>query len=165
VRAAGRRPPKRFSRSPARGGTRAARCCLVLLACLAQLSVPAQHPHTLGFAAHSVVHETTASSSGVTPASFDASQSSVPCAVHGTRAGPNGSDGPAPRHHGDCPFCPCPCCCSQLHAAMGILPQEMARAAAYAPPVSMTLAPPALLGSLARFAVIAGQPRAPPILI
>jgi hypothetical protein len=112
-----------------------------------------------------MVHETAASSSGVTPASFDAGQSSVPCAIHSTRAGPNGGDGPAPCRHGDCPFCPCPCWCSQVHAAIGILPQEMARAAAYAPPVSTTLAPPALLGSLARFAVIAGQPRAPPILI
>jgi hypothetical protein len=48
---------------------------------------------------------------------------------------------------------------------MGILPQETARAA-YAPTtLSAIAAPPALLGSLARFAVIAGQPRAPPILI
>jgi hypothetical protein len=47
---------------------------------------------------------------------------------------------------------------------MGILPQGMA-GAAYAPPLSAIAAPPALLGSLARFAVIAGQPRAPPILI
>jgi hypothetical protein len=163
VRAAGFRPSKHFSRSPARGWTRAARCCLVLLACLAQLWMPAQHPHTPGIVAHSVVHETAASSSGVTPASFDAGQSSVPCAIHGNRAGSNGGDGPAPCHHGDCPFCPC-CCCSQLHAAMGILPQEAARAA-YAPPLSAIAAPPALLGSLARFAVIAGQPRAPPILI
>jgi hypothetical protein len=165
VRAAGLRLNRPLSRSPARGWTRAARCCLVLLACLAQLWTPAQHRHTPGFAAHSMVHETAASSSGVTPASLDAGQSSVPCAVHGTRAGPNRGDGPAPCHHGDCPFCPCPCCCSQLHAAMGILPREMARAAAYAPPVSATLAPPALLGTLKRYVVFAGQPRAPPILI
>jgi hypothetical protein len=45
---------------------------------------------------------------------------------------------------------------------MGILPQETARAA-YAPPHSATVAPPALLGTLKRFAVFAGQPRAPPI--
>jgi hypothetical protein len=127
--------------------------------------MPAQHRHAPGIAAHSVVFDTVATGAGLTTASFDAGQSSVPCAVHGTRAGPNGGGGQAPCHHGDCPFCPCPCCCSQLHAAMGILPQEMARAAAYAAPVSTTLAPPALLGSLARFAVIAGQPRAPPILI
>ena len=126
--------------------------------------MPAQHRHAPGIAAHSVVHETAASSSGVTLASFDAGQSSVPCAVHGTRASPNGGDGPAPCPHGDCPFCPCPCCCSHVYAAMGILPQETARAA-YAPPLSAIAAPPALLGSLARFAVFAGQPRAPPILI
>jgi hypothetical protein len=117
----------------------------------------------LGFAAHSVVHETAANSFRVTPASLDAGQSSVPCAVHGARAGSHRGDSPAPCHHDDCPFCPCPCC-SQLHAAMGILPQETVRAA-YAPPLSAIAAPPALLGSLARFAVIAGQPRAPPILI
>jgi hypothetical protein len=123
----------------------------------------AQHPHTLGFAAHSVVHETAASSSRVTPASFDAGQSSVPCAVHGPRASPNGGDDPAPCHHGDCPFCPCPCC-SQVYAAIGILPQETARAA-YAPPLSAIAAPPVLLGSLARFAAFAWQSRAPPILV
>ena len=165
MRAAGLRPSKRFSRSPARGWTRAARICLVFLACLAQLWMPAQHRHAPGIAAHSMVHETAASSSGVTPASFDAGQSGVPCAVHGARASPNGGDGPAPCHHGDCPFCPCPCCCSHVHAAMGILPQETARAT-YAPPLSATVvAPPALLGSRTRFAVFAGQPRAPPILI
>jgi hypothetical protein len=47
---------------------------------------------------------------------------------------------------------------------MGILPQETARAAD-APPLSAIATPPVLLGSLARFAVIAGQPRAPPIPI
>jgi hypothetical protein len=164
VRVGGLRPSKRFSRSPARGWTRAARICLVLLACLAQLWMPAQHRHAPGVAAHSMVFDSAATGSGVTPASFDAGQSGVPCAVHGTRASPNGGDGPAPCHHGDCPFCPCPCC-SHVQAAMGILPQETARAA-YAPStLSAIAAPPALLGSLARFAVIAGQPRAPPILI
>jgi hypothetical protein len=164
VRAGGLRPSKHFSRSPARGWTRAARICLVLLACLAQLWVPAQHRHAPGIAARSVVHATAASSSGVTPASFDAGRLGVPCAVHGTRASSNGGGVPAPCHHGDCPFCPCPCCCSHVHAAMGILPQETVRAA-YAPPHSTTVAPPALLGSRARFAVFAGQPRAPPIPI
>src|ERR1700731_3068629 len=72
VRAAGLRPSKHSSRSPARGWTRAARCCLVLLACLAQLWMPVQHRHAPGIAAHSVVHETAASSSGVTPARFAA---------------------------------------------------------------------------------------------
>ncbi len=165
MRAAGLRPSKHFSRSRATGWTRAARFCLVLLACLAQLLVPAQHRHAPGFAAHSMVHEIAASSSGVTPASFDAGQSSVPCAMHGTRASSGGGNGSAPCPHGDCPFCPCPCCYSHVHAAMGILPQETARAA-YAPlPLSAIAAPPARLGSLTRFAVFAGQPRAPPILV
>ncbi|MGH6811493.1 MAG: hypothetical protein ACREDM_03830 [Methylocella sp.] len=136
-----------------RGWTRAARCCLVLLACLAQLwLLPAQ-------AARSTV---TAARSAVTAASFDAGQSSVPCAVHGTR--PSDGNTPAPCPHGDCPFCPCPCCCSHVHAAMGILPQEAARAA-YAPPFSTIAAPPVRLGSASRFAVFAGQPRAPPLSI
>ena len=66
-------------------------------------------------------------------------------------------DGPAPCHHGDCPFCPCPCCYSQVYAAMGILPQETARAA-YAPPLSAIAAPPALLGSLAGLRFLPGSP-------
>jgi hypothetical protein len=164
VRAGGFRPSKRFSRSPARGWTRAARFGLVLLACLAQLWMPAQHRHTPGIAAHSMVFDTAATGLGLTLASFDAGRSRVPCAVHGARASPNGADGPAPCHHGDCPFCPCPCCCSHVHAATGILPQETTRAA-YAPPLSAIAAPPAILGSRTRFAAFAGQPRAPPILI
>jgi hypothetical protein len=47
---------------------------------------------------------------------------------------------------------------------MGILPQETARAS-YAPLLSTTVAPTALLGSLAWFAAFAWQPRAPPILV
>ncbi len=110
-----------------------------------------------------MVFDIATTGAGLTPAKFDAGQSSVPCSVHGTRASSNGGDGPAFCHHGDCPFCPCPCY-SHVYAAMGILPQETARAA-YAPTLSAIPAPPALLGSLARFAVFAGQPRAPPILI
>ncbi|MGH6820959.1 MAG: hypothetical protein ACREDU_08890, partial [Methylocella sp.] len=101
----------------------AARVCLVLFACLAQSWMPAQHLYAPGFAAHSVIYDTAATGSGLTPASFDAARSRVPCAVHGTRASPNGGDGPAPCHHGNCPSCPCPCF-SQVHAVMGILPQE-----------------------------------------
>ena len=167
MRAAGLRPSKRFSRSPARGWTRAARICLVLLACLAQLWMPAQHqPHAAGFAAHAMVHEAAPSSSGVTAASFHAEQSDVPCAFRGTRANDGNGGGGAPCPccpHGDCPFCPCPCC-SHVNAAIGILPQAAARAA-YAPPFSTIIAPPARLGSAARFAVFAGQPRAPPLSI
>ncbi|MGH6839356.1 MAG: hypothetical protein ACREDT_11270 [Methylocella sp.] len=123
-----------------------------------------QHRHMPGFAAQAIVHEAAPSSTGVTAASFHAEQSGVPCAVHGTRAGDGNGNGNAPCcPHGDCPFCPCPCCAS-LHAAIGILPQEAARAA-YAPPFS-TIAPPSVrLGSAARFAVFAGQPRAPPLSI
>ncbi|MGH6834627.1 MAG: hypothetical protein ACREC9_03565 [Methylocella sp.] len=109
------------------------------------------------FAAHSTV---IATRSGVTAASFHAEQSGVPCAVHGTPASANG-DGPAPCNHDNCPYCPC---CAPIHAAIGILPQEAARAA-YAPPFSMIAPPPARLGSAARFAAIAGQPRAPPLSI
>jgi len=123
--------------------------------------MPAQHRDAPGFAAHSVIYDTAASGSDLTLTSFDAGQSGVPCAVHGTRASPNGGDGPAPCHHGDCPFCPC---FSQVHAAMGILPQEATRAA-YAPPLSAFAAPPAFLGSLTRPIASDGQPRAPPVLI
>jgi hypothetical protein len=161
VRAADLRPSKHFSRSPARGWTRAARICLVLLACLAQSWMPAQQRHAPGIAAHSVVYDTATTGSGLTPASFDAGRSGVPCAVPSTRASPNGGDGPAPCHHDDCPFCPC---FSQVHAAMGILPQEMSRAG-YAPPYSQVAPPPVRLGSAARFATFTWQPRAPPILI
>ncbi|MGH6847652.1 MAG: hypothetical protein ACREC0_09480 [Methylocella sp.] len=115
-----------------------------------------------GFAAHAVVHEAAPSSSGATAASFHAERSGVPCAVHGTRA--DGGNGPAPCPHGDCPFCPCPCCCSHANAAIGILPQETARLA-YACLLSTTVAPPTFLGTLTRFAVFAGQPRAPPLSI
>jgi hypothetical protein len=163
VPAAGLRLNRPLSRSPARGWTRAARICLVILACLAQLWTPAQHRHAPGIVAHSVVLDTATAGSGLAPASFEAGQTSVPGAVHGTRANFGGGDGPPPCHHGDCPFCPCPCC-SHVYAAAGILPQETARAA-YAPPPSAIAAPPAMLGSLARFAVFAGQPRAPPILV
>ncbi len=110
-----------------------------------------------------MVFDTAAAGSDLTLTSFDAGRSRVPCAVHGTRASPNGGDGPSPCPHGDCPFCPCPCW-SSVHAAMGILPQGTARAA-YAPPLSAIAAPPVLLGSLARFATFTWQARAPPILI
>ncbi|MGH6793779.1 MAG: hypothetical protein ACREDD_13270 [Methylocella sp.] len=122
-----------------------------------------QHHHMPGFAAHAMVHEPAQSSSGVTAVSFEAGQAGVPCAVHATRPiDGNGGGAPPCCPHGDCPFCPC--CCAHVHAAMGILPQVTARAA-YVPPFSTIAPPPARLGSAARFAVFAGQPRAPPLSI
>jgi hypothetical protein len=153
------------SGSSAMSLARAARFCLVLLACLAQLSAPAQRLHAPGFAAQAaqaMVHEAGANgSAAITPGI--AAQSDVPCPFHSARAKPLDGGNGAPCHHHDCPFCPCPCC-APVHVALGILPQETARAA-YAPPFSTLPPPPARLGSPARFAVIAGQPRAPPILI
>lgn len=159
VRATGLRSTQNLSRRSARGWTRAIRCCLVLLACTAQLWMTAQPRQLPGFAAHFTV--SAVRSSGVTLASFDAGQSSVHCALHGTSASTNGGDGPAPCRHGDCPDCPC---CAPIDAAIGMLPHEAAPAG-YPPPFSAIAAPPARLGPLARFAVFAGQPRAPPILI
>jgi hypothetical protein len=161
VSAAGLRRNQHVSPRSASGWARVARC-LVFLACLALLWTPAQHWHAPGIASHSAVLDTATAGSGLAPASFEAGKSGVPCAAHGTRASFNGGDGPPPCRHDDCPFCPCPCC--SLHTAMGILPQETGRAS-YAPLLSTTLAPPALLGSPAWFAAFAWQPRAPPILI
>jgi hypothetical protein len=161
VRAAGLRN-RHLSRRSARSWARAARCCLVFLACLAQLWTPALHWHAPRIASRSVLLDTATTGSGLTPARFEAGTSGVPCAAHGTGASSNGGNGPPPHQHDDCPFCPCPCC--SFHTAIGILPQEMARAA-YAPPLSAIAAPPALLGSLVWLAAFAWQPRAPPILI
>jgi hypothetical protein len=145
-----------LTQSFARDWTRAARFCLGLLACLAQVSAPAQHQHASGFATHSVL--------GAAPATLATSQADAPCPFHAARASADhGTNSPAHCPCGNCPVCPCPCCPS-LHAAIGILPQSAARAA-YAPSFSATALPPVRLGSALRFAVIAGQPRAPPILI
>jgi hypothetical protein len=51
-----------------------------------------------------------------------------------------------------------------MHAALGILPQETARAV-FAPLLATIAVPPAFFGSRARYAAFAWQPRAPPILI
>jgi hypothetical protein len=125
--------------------------------------MPAQPLQAPGIAAHSVVLDTATTGSGLTPVRFDAGRSGVPCAAHRANASPDAGNGPAPCHHDDCPFCPCPCC-PHVSAAMGILPQETAQAA-YSSPHSAIAAPPALLGSRARFAAFAWQPRAPPILV
>ncbi len=151
-------------RSFARGFTRTICCCLVLLACLAQLWMSAQYRHTPGFAAHAMVSRAAAEASSLTLGSIDAGQPGVPCALHGAHASSHQGNGLPPCNNGDCPCCPfCPCCAA-VHAAMGILPQEMARAD-YAPFVSTFAAPPAVLGLITRFVAFAGQPRAPPVLI
>jgi hypothetical protein len=161
VRAARLRRRRYLSPSSVCGWTRAVRFWLVLLTCLAQF---AQHWHAPAFAAHSMAYATAAAGSGVRLANVDAGQLGVPCAVHGARANPNdGGNGGAPCPCRDCPFCPCPCC-APLHAAIGILPQEMSRAA-YALPFAKVAPPPVRLGAAIRFAVVSGQPRAPPILI
>jgi hypothetical protein len=51
-----------------------------------------------------------------------------------------------------------------MHAALGILPQETARAV-FAPLLATIAVPPAFLASHARYAAFDWQPRAPPILI
>jgi len=147
-----------LTRYAARGWPRAARFCLVLFACIAQMSVPAQHWLVPGVAASVAGDSAPHSHSGLTSARFDTAHASVPCPAH--HAGTRGSNGPAPCH-GDCPFCPC---CATLHAAFGILPQEMSRAATIRP-FSKLGPPPLALGFSARFPVLAGQPRAPPVLI
>jgi hypothetical protein len=160
VRAVCFQPPRYrvFSRNAARGWTRAARCCLILLACLAQLLVPAQHRHMHGIASHATVSFAAATGSGLTLASFDAENSGVHCASAFAHAGAHDDGVPAPCQHDNCP------CCPLVHAAAGILPTETTRVA-YAPRLSEAIAPPARLGTLTRFAAFAGQPRAPPILI
>ncbi len=105
-----------------------------------------------------------AEASRLTLLSIDAGQPGVPCALHGAHANSHQGNGPPPCNNGDCPCCPfCPCCAA-IHAAMGILPQEVVRAD-YAPFVSTFAAPPAVLGLITRFVAFAGQPRAPPVLI
>jgi len=164
--AASLRRHRHSSRSSAKSLAGAARFCLILLACLVQLSTPVQHLRAPAFAAQAaqaMVHETGANGSADTTRGSIAAQSDVPCPFHSAHAKPPEGGNGAPCHHGNCPFCPCPCS-APMHAAMGILPQATARAA-LAPPFFTLPPPPARLGSPARFAVIAGQPRAPPILI
>lgn len=160
MRAACFHPPRHrvISRNAASAWSRAARCCLVLLACLAQLLVPAQHRHAPAIASHSIVFITAATSSGLKLASFDAEQSGVRCAPDLAHSGSHDDGTPPPCQHDNCP------CCPTVHAAAGILPADTTRVA-YAPRLSEAVAPPALLGTITRFAAFTGQPRAPPILI
>ncbi|HUI22656.1 MAG TPA: hypothetical protein VLZ74_16675 [Methylocella sp.] len=122
-----------------------------------------QHWHGAGLAAHSLGSGVAAQGSGFTQASFDAEKSGVPCSLHGDLVGSHHGDGPPPCDHGDCPSCPC-ACCAPMHGGTGILPQETVRTT-YASLVSGLAAPPALLGSVTRFAAHSSQPRAPPALI
>ncbi len=142
----------------ARDWARRARFCLALFACLSQLSAPVQQRLAPSVAASFSGYNTVHTHSGIAQAQFDTAHGSVPCAAH--RSGTGGSNDPAPCHR-DCPFCPC---CMMLHAAIGVLPQGMSRTA-YAPPFSKRGPTPLRLGSSERFAIVAGQPRAPPVLI
>ncbi len=142
----------------ARDWARRACFCLFLFACLSQLSAPVQQRLAASVAASFSGYTTVHTRSGIAPEQFNTAHASVPCAAH--RSGTGGSNDPVPCH-GDCPFCPC---CATLHAAIGILPQEMSRTA-YAWPFSKLGPPPLRLGRSAHFDVIAGQPRAPPVLI
>ena len=130
------------SRNAARGWTRAARCCLILLACLTQLLAPAQPRHAPHFASRPAVLTTVAAGSNLSLTSVSEEKSRVPCPLH---ASSHDGNGPSPSDHGNCPCCACLCCCSLVHAALGILPQETLRPA-YAPLVAAIAAPPALVG-------------------
>ncbi|MGH6936114.1 MAG: hypothetical protein ACRED2_08020, partial [Methylocella sp.] len=66
----------------------AARFCLALLACLAQLSTPVQHLRAPAFAAQAMVHETGANGSADTTRGSIAAQSDVPCPFHSAHAKP-----------------------------------------------------------------------------
>jgi hypothetical protein len=159
VRAAALRPsPNRgLTRSSPAGGTRAVRCCLILLACFAQLLVPVQHRHTPGIASHSTVLSSAAASSGLSLTNFDPEKSGVRCAPASVHAGSQDGGVPVPCQHDDCP------CCPPVHHAAGILPAVITHAA-YTPLLAKTLAPPpALLGSFTRPTAFDGQPRAPPL--
>jgi len=151
-----------FSLNCACSSTRGARLWLVLLACLAQLWMPAQYRHAPAFAAHTVAYG--AAATRFTIASLDEGQFGVPCPLHGRTVNSYDDNGPSHRDHENCPCCACLCCCSLMHAALGILPQETG-GAVFAPLLSTIAATPAFLGSYARFAAFAWQPRAPPILI
>ena len=142
--------------------TRVVRPWLVLLACLAQLWIPAQSRHAPAFATHTIAYS--AAATGLTIVSVDEGQSGDPCPLRGPRPSSHDSNGPSPCDHENCPCCACLCCCSLMHTALGILPQETARAV-FAPLLATIAVPPAFLGALTWSVGFAGQPRAPPILI
>ncbi len=145
------------TRSSSKGWTQIAHYWLVLIACLAQLWMPAQHRH-MPFAAHAIALNSGAASSGLAPYGLGAGKSAVHCSLLGDDSSPHNGGAPAPCQNDNCP------CCPFVPAATGVLPQEAARAA-YSPRLAATVAPAAVIGSPTRSAGIAGQPRAPPILI
>lgn len=147
----------------AQNRTRVARFWLVLIACLAQVWVPAQNWHARAFTSYSIAYASAPEASGSPQASFGAGQSGVRCPLHGTRASSHDRNGAPPYDGSDCPFCPCSCC-APANAAMGILPPDTTGADC-APLVSTFAATPAIIGAVARFAAHPGQPRAPPVLI
>ena len=129
--------------------TRAVRLWVDLLACLAQLWMPAQYRHAPAFATHTIASG--AAATGLTIVSVDEGQSDVPCPFHAPRASSHDGNGPVPCDHENCPCCACLCTCSLMHVAFGMLPQETARAV-FAPLLATIAVPPAFLGSRARFA-------------
>jgi hypothetical protein len=155
VRAAALRPsPKRSLKcNSSSGWTRAARCCLILLACLAQSLVIAQHRHAPVIASYSTV---AATESAPQLANIDLEKSRVLCAPDFAHAGSSGHGAPLPCQEDNCP------CCPPVNGATAILPFETARAVD-PPRLSKTIAPPAFRGALPRLVSVDGQPRAPPI--
>jgi hypothetical protein len=137
---------------------RAARYFVVLVACLVQSWTPAEQRHAPAFAAHVIAPEPGAASSDLANASLGAGKSDIRCSRLGDPSSSDHGKAPIPCQHDNCP------CCSLVHAAIGVLLQDAARAI-YTPRLSTTVAPPSLLGVLTRFEAFSGQPRAPPILI
>jgi hypothetical protein len=158
VRAAGLLFPlsRGRTRSSSKGLARIARCWVVLVACLVQSWTPAEQRHAPAFAAHGVALNSGAASSDLANASTETSD--IRCSLLGDPSSSDHGKAPIPCQHDNCP------CCSLVHAAIGVLPQDAARAI-YTPRLSTIVAPPSLLGSLTRFEAFSGQPRAPPILI
>jgi hypothetical protein len=158
VRAAGLLFPlsRGWTRSSSKGLARIARCFVILVACLVQSWTPAEQRQAPAFAAHVTASDAGAASSDLANASLE--KSDVRCSRLGDPSNSDHGKAPPPCQHDNCP------CCSLVHAAIGVLPQDSARAI-YTPRLSTIVAPPSLLGSLTRFEAFSGQPRAPPILI
>jgi hypothetical protein len=143
-----------FSRKSARGWGRAVRCWFILLACIAQSFVFAQHKHAS--IAHS--HVIVAAGSRHQFLSTGLEHAAVRCAKVYGHAGSSGHGSPSPCQEDNCP------CCPLADGAAAILPQEFAYASN--PPRHLrTIALPVYLGALTRPVTHNGQPRAPPIQV